>query len=159
MKTLLRAIVWLALVVWLGGLLFFPITAWAAFSTIADTHQAGTIVAKCLAVAHHEGLVAGCLIIVLLAVGHVIGVYRKGVGIAFVVTAIMLLLTAFSQFWIIPHMERDRLAVGGAIDNVPATEPHHADFNRLHNVSIHLEEAVMLAGVILVVMLSRDNCE
>ena len=63
MKTLLRTIVWLALVVWLGGLLFFPITAWAAFSTIADTHAAGTIVAKCLNVLHHEGFIAGAVIV------------------------------------------------------------------------------------------------
>lgn len=158
MKTLVRTIVWLALILWLGGLLFFPVAAWAAFSTIADTHQAGTIVAKCLAVVHHEGFIAGCLIILLLGIGRAMGVYRKGVGIAFAVTAVMLGLAAFSQFWIIPHMERDRIAVGGAIDNVPSTEPHHADFNRLHNVSVHLEETVMLGGVVLVVFLSRDSC-
>ena len=59
MRTLLRTLVWLAVVVWFGGLLFFPITAWAAFGTIADTHAAGTIVAKSLGVLHHEGLFAG----------------------------------------------------------------------------------------------------
>ena len=69
MKTLLRTLVWLALIVWLGGLFFFPVAASAAFSTIADTHTAGTIVAKCLNVLHHEGLYAGCLIVVLLAIG------------------------------------------------------------------------------------------
>ncbi|HET7346998.1 MAG TPA: hypothetical protein VFJ10_06685, partial [Acidobacteriaceae bacterium] len=59
---------------------------------------------------------------------------------------------------IIPHMERDRIAAGGAIDNVPRSDPRHADFNRLHNASVHLEEAVMLGGVVLVVLLARQEC-
>jgi hypothetical protein len=157
MKTIVRAVAWLALVIWLGGLFFFPIAAAAAFGTVSDTHAAGTIVARCLSILHHEGLVAGCIIVVLLGIGRVTGVYRMGMMMAFVVVLIMLGLTAFSQFWIIPHMERDRIAAGGAIDNVPATEPHHADFNRLHHVSVDLEEAVMLGGIVLVVLLSRPD--
>jgi hypothetical protein len=156
MKTLIRTIVWLPLVIWIGGLFFFSVTAWAAFSTVPDTHVAGTIVAKCLHVLHHEGLIAGCIILLFLIIGRVRGVYGHA-KMAFAVTVIMMGLTAFSEFWIMPHMERDRLAVGGAIDNVPATEPHHADFNRLHNVSTHLEEAIMLGGVVLIVLLAREE--
>ena len=150
MKILVRSIVWLALILWLGGLFFFPVAAAAAFSTLADTHAAGTIVARCLGVLHHEGLVTGCIILVFLVIGRARNVYNRGVKMALAVTVIMMGLTAFSQFWIIPHMERDRIAVGGAIDNVPPTEPHHADFNRLHRSSVRLEEAVMLGGIVLV---------
>jgi Domain of unknown function (DUF4149) len=157
MKTLTRTIVWLALVIWIGGLFFFPVTAAASFTTVADTHLAGTIVAKCLHALHHEGLVAGCIILLFLVIGRARGVYA-GAKWAVIVTIIMMGLTAFSEFWIIPHMERDRIAVGGAIDNVPASEPHHADFNRLHNVSTHVEEAVMLGGVVLIILLSREEC-
>jgi hypothetical protein len=157
MKTLIRGIVWLALIVWLGGLFFFPITAWASFSTIADTHAAGTIVAKCLAVLHHEGLFAGCVIVIFLAIGRVTRVYRAGAVIGIVATLVMLGFTAYSQFSIIPRMEKDRIAVGGAIDNVPPSDPHHADFDRLHRTSEHVEEAVMLAGVVLVIVLARES--
>ncbi len=150
MKILVRTIVWLALIIWLGGLFFFPVAAAAAFGTIADTHAAGTIVAKCLGVLHHEGLVAGCIILLFLVIGRARGVYARGVKMALAVTVIMMGLTAFSQFRIIPHMERDRIAAGGAIDNVPPTDARHKDFNRLHHDSEHLEEAVMLGGIVLV---------
>ena len=85
MRTLLRTLVWLAVVVWFGGLLFFPITAWAAFGTIADTHAAGTIVAKSLGVLHHEGLFAGFLIVLLLAIAgwaDVISAWLRGYSAA-----------------------------------------------------------------------------
>lgn len=157
MKTLVRSIVWLALVVWLGGLFFFPITAWAAFSSITDTHAAGTIVAKCLGVLHHEGLFAGCVIVVFLAIGTLARVYSRVAIAGIVVTLLMLALTAFSQFSIVPRMEKDRIAAGGAIDNVPPTDPRHADFNRLHQESVDVLGAVALSGVVLVVLLARER--
>jgi len=157
MKTLLRTLVWLALIFWLGGLLFFPITAWASFSTIADTHLAGTIVSKSLNVLHHEGFIAGGVIIVMLGLGFLLRAFRMStMSIGIVVTLLMLACTAWSQYSIIPRMERDRIAAGGAIDNVPRTDPRHADFDRLHNVSTDVEEAVMLGGFVLVILLARD---
>lgn len=159
MKTLLRGIVWLALIVWLGGLFFFPVAAAAAFGNIADTHAAGTIVATCLRALHHEGLFAGGLIVILLALGRVTRVYRGSALAGIVVTLIMIGLTAFSQFWIIPRMEAYRIAAGGAIDNVPKTDPRHAGFDRLHNVSVHVEEGVMVGGVALVFLLAHAASE
>lgn len=156
MRTLVRTIAWLALIVWLGGLFFFPIVAAAAFTSISDTHAAGTIVAKCLGTLHHEGLIAGCIVLLLLLIGRAAGVY-DAIRFAFVVTLIMMGLTAYSQYSIIPRMERDRIAAGGAIDNVPRTDPRHADFDRLHNRSVHLEEAVMLLGILLVILLANQE--
>jgi hypothetical protein len=158
MKTLLRALVWLALVIWFGGLLFFPITAWASFSSISDTHAAGTIVAKCLGVLHHEGFIAGAVIIVALGIGQFARAFRLSTAsLGIVITVLMLACTAYSQYSIIPRMERDRIAAGGAIDNVPKTDPRHADFNHLHNVSTDVEEAVMIGGLVLLVLLARDH--
>lgn len=159
MKTLLRSIVWLALVIWLGGLFFFPVAASAAFTTITDTHQAGTIVAICLRVLHHEGLFCGGLMVILLALGRVLRVYRGSAMAGIIVTLIMLALTAFSQFWIIPRMEKYRIAAGGAIDAVPLTNPNRIGFNRLHHVSEHVEEGVMVGGVILVFLLANASSD
>jgi hypothetical protein len=156
MKTLVRTVVWLPLVIWIGGLFFFGVTAWASFSTVPDTHVAGTIVAKCLHVLHHEGLVAGCIILLFLIIGRVRGIYGHA-RMAFAITVITMGLTAFSEYWIMPHMERDRLAAGGAIDSVPASDPHHADFNRLHNVSTHVEEGVLLGGIVLIILLAHEE--
>ena len=157
MKTLIRFLVWIALVIWLGGLFFFPVTAAAAFGTISDTHVAGTIVAKCLATLHHEGLVAGCWMVLFLLLGIVLRVFGRSMILGVIVTLVMLGFTAYSQFSIIPRMERDRIAAGGAIDAVPRNNPLHADFDRLHVRSEHVEEAVMLAGILLVILLARDT--
>jgi hypothetical protein len=158
MRTLLRIMIWLALVVWLGGLLFFGVTAWASFSTVADTHVAGTIVSKCLNVLHHEGLVAGIVIVVVLAIGYALRAFRRSTtALGALVTLLMIACTAWSQYGIIPRMERDRVGAGGAIDNVPRSDPRHVDFDRLHQVSTHVEEAVMLGGVLLVILLAREK--
>jgi hypothetical protein len=159
MKTLLRSIVWLALVIWLGGLFFFPVAAAAAFGTVTDTHVAGTIVAGCLRTLHHEGLFCGALMVILLALGRVLRVYRGSAMAGIAVTLIMLGLTAFSQFWIIPRMETYRIAAGGAIDAVPPTNPDRVGFNRLHHVSVDVEEGVMLGGVVLVFLLAHASIE
>lgn len=156
MKTLLRTVVWLALILWLGGELFFPITAWAAFTSIADTHLAGTIVAKCLAVLHHEGLAAGCVIVLFLAIGRATGLFRRTAIAGIILALLMLGLTAFSQFWIIPKMEGYRIAAGGAIDAVPPTDPNRIAFNKLHGVSEETESGILLLGVILVVLFARE---
>jgi len=74
-----------------------------------------------------------------------------------VVTLFMLACTAWSQYHIIPRMEADRIAAGGAIDSVPKTDPRHADFDHLHNLSEDVEEAVVGAGLVLVIALARDH--
>jgi hypothetical protein len=159
MKTVLRSIVWLALVIWLGGLFFFPVAAAAAFSTISDTHLAGSIVATCLRVLHHEGLFCGGLMVILMAVGRMLRIYRGSAAAGIIVALIMLGLTAFSQFWIIPRMETYRIAAGGAIDAVPPTNSNRVGFNRLHKVSVDVEEGVMLGGVVLVFLLAHASSE
>src|SRR5271156_6710305 len=150
MKTLLRALILLLVVLWLGGVMFFPVVAASAFGSIADTHVAGTIVRKCLLALHYEGLFAGALIVVLLLIAQAAGALRRNVAAPVVVTLIMLGLTAFSQFWIIPKMEGYRIAAGGAIDAVDRADPNRVAFNKLHGWSTKLEEGVLLGGVVLV---------
>src|SRR5580700_3824249 len=118
MKTALRALILLLVVLWLGGVMFFPIVAASAFGSIPDTHVAGTIVRNCLRILHYEGLFAGALIVVLLLIAQTVRALPRSVAAPVIMTLLMLALTAFSQFWIIPKMEGYRLAAGGAIDAV-----------------------------------------
>jgi len=155
MKTLLRAIILLLVVLWLGGVMFFPVVAASAFSSTNDTHVAGTIVRKCLLALHYEGLLAGALIVILLLVARAVGAFRR-VAAAVVVTIIMLGLTVFSQFWIIPKMEGYRIAAGGAIDIATRNDPNTAAFNQLHLLSERVEQGVLLSGLVLVVLLAAD---
>jgi hypothetical protein len=156
MKTVLRTLISFAIVVWLGGLLFFPIVAAVTFTHLPDTHAAGTIVGACLRILHQEGLVAGVFLAVLFIAASLTDIYpRQALRGPMLMVVIMLLLTAFSQFSIIPRMENYRLAAGGAIDAAPASDPNRIAFNRLHNLSTYVEEGVMVAGVLLVILLAR----
>ncbi len=156
MKTILRALIMLLIVIWLGGVMFFPVVAATAFSLLSDTHAAGTIVGKCLRILHYEGLFAGTLIIVLLLGAQRVRAYSRSVALPVVFALAMLVLTAFSQFWIIPKMEDYRLAAGGAIDAVTTDNPNRIAFNKLHAVSERAEEGVLLAGIVLVALVARE---
>jgi hypothetical protein len=156
MKTLLRALILLLVVLWLGGVMFFPVVAASAFGSIADTHVAGTIVRKCLLALHYEGLFAGALIVVLLLIAQATGALRRSVIAPVLVTLLLLGLTAFSQFSIIPRMEGYRIAAGGAIDAVDRNDPNRVAFNKLHDWSTKVEEGVRLGGVVLVILLAAN---
>jgi hypothetical protein len=154
MKTALRALIVLLIVLWLGGVMFFPIVAASAFTTLPDTHMAGMVVAKCLRILHYEGLFSGSLLILLLLAAQTVRAVPRSVAAPVAVTLVMLGLTAFSQFSIIPKMEGYRIAAGGAIDAVPPDNPNRVAFNKLHGVSEKVEEGVLVGGVVLVALLA-----
>jgi hypothetical protein len=66
----------------------------------------------------------------------------------------MIVLTVYAQFGIIPAMEQDRIAAGGAIDTADAANPSRIHFNKLHNRSEHVEEAILLLGLATVVLVA-----
>lgn len=157
MKTLLRTLLYLALIVWLGAETFFPVVAAITFGTLAgDTHTAGTIVGSLLRILHGMGLVSGFVALALLALAPAWAIYKPRAVLApMVLLVLMLACTAASQFGIIPAMERDRLAAGGAIDVQDRSNPAVIDFNRLHNRSENVEEAILLFGFATVVLVAR----
>jgi hypothetical protein len=156
MKTLLRTLLYLALIVWLGAEVFFPVVAAVSFTTQPNTHLAGAIVGQLLRILHSMGLVAGIVALALLALAPTWNIYKARVVIApMILLVLMLACTAYSQFGIIPAMERDRIAAGGAINTADNTDPNTQDFNKLHNRSTFVEEAVLLFGLITVVLVAR----
>jgi hypothetical protein len=66
----------------------------------------------------------------------------------------MIALTSYSQFVIIPSMERDRIAAGGAIDTANPDNSFTAHFNRLHNRSEHVEMCVLFLGLVSVALIA-----
>ncbi len=161
MKTLLRAAILLLVTLWLGGVLFFPVVAAVSFHALPDAHTAGTVARLCLITLHREGLAAGGALLVLLLLAGFVRAYgsmRAVVGPAALVFT-MLLLTAFSQFSIIPRMERLRLGAGGNITVAPQGDPGRVEFDRLHQASVRVEAGVLAAGLALVVLLARPPRE
>ena len=157
MKTLLRTLLYLALIVWLGAEIFFPIVAAITFTTLRpDTHTAGAIVGQLLRILHGMGLVSGMVALALLALAPAWGIYKPRAVLApMILVVLMIACTVYSQFFIIPSMERDRIAAGGAIDEVDATNPSRIHFNKLHNRSEFVEETILLLGLATVVLVAR----
>lgn len=157
MKTLLRTLLSLALIVWLGAEIFFPIVAAVTFTALQPaTHVAGTIVGELIRVLHEMGLVSGMILLAVLALAPAWGVFKPRAVLApMILVVLMLAFTVYSQFGIIPAMERDRIASGGAIDTTDSTNAITAHFNRLHNRSEYVEEAVLLLGLATIVLIAR----
>ena len=156
MKTLLRTLLFLALIVWLGAEIFFPIVAAVTFSSLPGaTHTAGTIVGELLRILHGMGIVCGLVLLALMALAPAWHIFKPHSVLApMVLVVLMLACTAYSQYGIIPAMERDRAATGGAIDTADASNPTTAHFNMLHNRSEHVEMAILLLGIATVVLVA-----
>jgi len=157
MKTVLRTLLYLSLVVWLGAEIFFPVVAAITFGTLrADTHTAGTIVGELLRILHGMGLVSAMVALALLALAPAWGIYKpRSVLAPMILVVLMLAFTVYSQYAIIPAMERDRVAAGGAINTMDSTNPLTIDFDKLHNRSEHVELVILLCGLATVVLVAR----
>jgi hypothetical protein len=157
MKTALRTLLYFSLIVWLGAEIFFPIVAAITFGAMhADTHTAGTIIGSLLRILHFMGLVSGAVALALLALAPAWNIYKpRSVLAPMTLVVLMIALTAFSQFFIIPAMERDRIAAGGIIEIAAPSSPSRLDFNRLHNRSELVEEAILLLGLVAVILVAR----
>src|SRR5215469_9467109 len=133
MKTVLRTLLYLALIVWLGAEIFFPVVAAITFMTLTDTHTAGTIVGHLLRILHGMGLISGAVAVALLALAPAWGIYKaRSVVAPMILLIVMFGCTCYSQFVIIPQMESDRIAAGGDVNAAEATNPARIHFNHLH---------------------------
>jgi uncharacterized protein DUF4149 len=157
MKTVLRTLLYLALIVWLGAEIFFPIVAAITFGTLApDTHTAGSVVGQLLRILHNMGLVSGVVALALLALAPAWGIYKaRTVLPPMGLLVLMIGCTCYSQYGIIPTMERDRIAAGGDVNAADPDNPSRVHFNRLHVWSERVEEAVLLMGLATVVLVAR----
>jgi hypothetical protein len=157
MKTVLRTLLYLALIVWLGAEMFFPIVAAITFGTLTpDTHTAGTVVGQLLRILHNMGLVSGVVALALLALAPAWGIYKARTVLApMILLVVMIVCTCYSQYSIIPTMERDRIAAGGDVNAADLANPSRVHFNSLHVWSERVEEAVLLMGLATVVLVAR----
>ena len=160
METFLRALRLYAMVAWVGGLGFFAfVVAPVAFHSLASAHQAGIVVGGALRVLHWIGLIGGgafCLATVWLWLVVEVPA-RMGFVRQLALTAVMLVVTAYSQFRILPAMEVDRTLAGGEVETASLDNAGRVDFERLHSLSERLEGLVLLCGLGVVFVLSRES--
>lgn len=149
-----KTVMLLALIVWLGGLIFFAfVAAPSAFAVLPTPALAGNLVGRNLAALHWIGIVSA----VIFLFGSML--YSRAKFARFrpfalvnVLVVLMLVLTLISQFAITPriHALRAQLTPGNS-----ATDPVRIEFNRMHQWSTRLEGGVLVLGVAVVLLTSR----
>ena len=166
MRTLVRSLIWIGLVIWIGGLLFFgAVVAPVAFGVVmpmfpdpaTGLHIAGTLVRVSLLRLHDIGMIVGVVLVLLAIIERTARLTRRSIGPQLVLLAAMLALIGFSQFSVIPRMDALRIQAGPALDNPAASNPAKLEFNRLHNRSTSVEGIVLLCGLALIVLYARPE--
>lgn len=146
----------LSLIVWLGGVIFFPVVAQTAFTVLPTRPLAGLVVRRSLGILHWMGIVSA---LVFLASSLLYSRFSKGTVNGFaarnVLVCLMLALTLISQFAIIPRMDTLRTSLG-EIDSAPADSPARVEFDALHNWSTRIESGVLLLGLAVAYLASRS---
>ena len=154
--SILRFLMLLSLIVWLGGLIFFPVVAQTAFSVLPTHQLAGSVVGRSLGILHWMGMISA---VVFLVSSLLLSRLSAGEAHLFaprnVLICLMLLLTLISQFGIIPRMDAIRASIG-EIDVAPADLPARVQFDGLHQWSTRIESAVILLGLVAAYLVARS---
>ena len=147
----LRYLMLLSLVVWIGGLIFFAfVLAPTAFQVLPDTHLAGNVVGRALGKMHWIAIISGIVFLISsLFYSYLVQGTAHVFALRHILICLMLALTLFSQFWIIPRMDTLRAQVGD-FRAVPLTNPMRVQFDTLHVWSTRVESAVLLLGLAVV---------
>lgn len=147
----------LSLVCWIGGLIFFAfVLAPTAFQVLPSTHLAGNVVGRALSKLHWIAIVAGVVFLVSsLLYSHLTDGTAHVFAGRHVLLCLMLALTLLSQFWIMPRMDTLRAQV---VDfaSVPVDNPARVQFDALHVWSTRVEGAVLLLGLVVVYLTANS---
>lgn len=146
----------LALIVWIGGIVFFVfVLAPTVFSVLPTTRLAGDVVNATLTKLHSMGLIAGVVFLICSLLYN----WKKHAQLrpfvaSHVFVVLMLALTMALQFGIMPRMQGLRAEMQ-TIDNLSLTDARRVAFDSLHEWSTRLEGGVLLLGLGLVVLTAR----
>jgi uncharacterized membrane protein len=157
----LRYLMFLSLMVWIGGLIFFAFvlapTVFNIPEVLPNTHLAGNVVGRALGKLHWIGIISGLVFLVSSLVYSYIGAGAvEALTARNVLICLMLTITLISQFGIVPRMDGLRASLGetssAAGDNLARIQ-----FDALHAWSTRLESAVLLLGLVVVYLLAARS--
>lgn len=155
--SILRFLILLSLVVWVGGVIFLSFgEAPTVFGVLPSRHLAGTVVGRSLTILHWMGLISGLVYLgSSLAYNQIAKGSMQAMAGRHLLIVLMLLLTAVSQFGITPRMVALRTSFVD-IDRVPVNDPGRVQFNELHRWSERIEGGVLLIGLVVVYLTARQ---
>src|SRR5215469_4389436 len=150
---ILRAVMLLALIVWIGGIIFFAFVVAPTLFSVLPAQTAGNVVSPSLSKLHWIGLTAGAVFLICsLVYNWAKHSQLRLFSATHVLVVLMLILTAISQFAITPRMRELREGPPG-LDAPNA----RAEFNRLHIWSTRTEGGVLLLGLVVVIVTARER--
>ena len=154
--SVLRFLMLLSLVVWVGGIVFFAfVVAPGAFAVLPLRQYAGQVVSRSLDALHWIGIGSGVVFLATsMAYARLSGGAAHPLAARHVLVVAMIALTLISHFAISGRMLalRNDMQV---IDNVPQSDPRRAEFNRLHHWSTRLEGTVLILGLAVIYLTAR----
>jgi hypothetical protein len=146
----------LALIVWIGGIIFFAfVEAPTLFTVLPTSKLAGDVVSASLGKLHWMGLISGIVFLIAsLLYNWLKHEQLKPFVLSHIFVVVMLALTAHSQFGISPRMRELRAEMQTA-DNASPNHAQRSEFDRLHEWSTGLEGGVLLLGLGVVFLTAR----
>lgn len=154
MNSLLKFLQVLGLGTWVGSIIYLSfIVAPGAFATLKDRDQAGAMVGYSLSRLHFLGLIAGLLYFV--AAFVLVRGMKDLLQPALIGVALMIAMTIFSQARVTAPMHDLRLQMV-SVEATPKDNPLRVEFDRLHGLSVGLEVAVLVVGIVALFFTVRN---
>jgi len=154
--SLVRYLMLLSLVVWIGGLIFFSfVLAPTVFAVLPTRQLAGSVVSRSLGVMHWMAITCGVVFAITSMIDSRIvnGVAEPFAARNLIVYA-MIILTLVGMFGIASRMLALREQMN-PIDAVPHDDARRVEFNRLHVWSTRIEGSVLVLGLALLYLTAR----
>jgi hypothetical protein len=155
MILLLKFVRVLALGAWVGAIVYFAAVVTAAgFAALASPDEAGVLVGFTLGGLHRMGLVLAALFVI--ASVALAKSLKAWIDPAMLGVILMALLTMASQYQVMPRLValRDQMV---SVAKTPSSDPRRAEFDRLHSVTVDLEGAVLMIGLIALFLTVRED--
>ena len=156
--SIVRFLMLLSLVVWIGGIAFFAfVLAPTVFhpGILPSRQLAGQVVSRSLGILHWMGLGCGLVFLVTAVCdSQVTTGFASVLSLRNLLVMVMIVLTLISVFAISARMLSLRNDMV-FIDNVPHDDPRRVEFNRLHVWSTRLEGTVLLLGLAVIYLTAR----
>jgi len=157
MTTILRFLLVFSLGTWVGaGLMVTLVVAQGAFRQLPTPDLAGAVVGYTLTRLHLAGMVAGIVFLAASAALRGAGSLARSAAL---LVALMIVLTATSEFGVTPRMtglREQMIREHGSVAATPREDPARSSFGKLHGVSASLELATLLGGLAALFLTARD---
>ena len=152
-----RYMMLLSLVAWIGGLIFFAfVLAPTVFAVLPTRQLAGNVVSRSLGILHWMALGCGVVFAITSMIhSRIVNGVLEPFALRNMLLYLMIILTLVSMFGIAGRMAVLREQMG-VIDDLPYNDPLRMEFNRLHAWSTRIEGLVLLLGLGLLYLTTRQ---